>query len=196
MKKLLMGAMATAMAATAFGGQIQDDLLAKEQLVITPVNATVMVGTGTPTTSIEVTGDLNFGNITANAGSNPNETAPRKILNVFKVSKMNGSETGRTELGVGEYAFKLADKTKTWDDVKDRAKTTQADSNPGIFMLEGGDGSLVSIGSGSFAYAGRAQALEDGLNVWFSGDIASENNGKTYNVGANVFVTFAENIQQ
>ncbi len=193
MKKLLMGAMATAMAATAFGGQIEDDLLAREQLVKMPINATVQVGTMTPTTSIAVTGDLDFGTISAMAGSNPESSATKKVLNVYKVTKMNGQETGREELGQGQYAYKLGRGDKTWDDVKGFAMTTGTDYHDKIFLK---DGQYTAIGSGglaSDAYGGRVQAKADGLNVWLAGNIDSANNGNSYEVSANVFVTFPEN---
>lgn len=193
MKKLLMGAMATAMAVTAFGGTIEDNLVANGQLVKTPINATIKVGTMTPTTSIAVTGDLNFGSIIAKTGTNVNQDSPVKTLEVFKVTKLGNVEQSREKLGVGEYAYKLSPASKDWDTDGQWAVTSGESQHHKIFK-ENGQGEEIAIGSGGFVYSGRTKAEETGLNVWFSGDIDSANNGKTYEVSANVFVTFPENV--
>lgn len=186
MKKLLMGTMAAAMAVTAFA--TEENL--GNKVAKLPVTANITVGEMTTEASISVKGDLNFGDLkpSMEVGGNQASTAPRKVL---VVSKVVGQES--TVLPAGQYQYKVSKENRTWAQDGEWAKTTGVDEHSAVFKLNG-TGELVSIGDTTYGhpYGVRAEAMEDGLNVYISGDISSSATHGVYTVGANVYVALLD----
>lgn len=167
MKKILMGTLGMAMAASSFAA-----VTTPENTTSVPVQATIQLGEMETTTSIKVTGDLNFGTLkpSLDPHGNQNSTALKKTLMVSKVE--NGKEF---PLNLGEYGYKAISRGWTWADAVAGGYVITDDSIDvvdDLFHLDG-EGSNVKIGDANingFPYALRSQGKDGSIDVWFSGD--------------------------
>ena len=191
MKKILMGTLGMAMAASSFAGVYEH-----EHTVNVPVQARVILGEMTTTTSIKVTGDLSFGDLkpSLELGGNNDSTATKKDLKVYKVE--NGTET---PLNVGEFGYKPISQAPGWSwDAAVAGGWVVEDGEVQVtqdVFHENGTGPNVSIGDADhngFPYALRTQAKDGGIDVWFSGDVNSSLRGKTYEAKVDIYVALPE----
>lgn len=184
MKKLLLGALGMAMATSAMAGEITSNT----GVVSIPVTGNLTIGNPqTQETLIKLSADsLNFdGKLTVTAGN----SIPAQRIVVSKVA--NGADT---VLKKGEYKYKVTPDNRTWEQVKEFARTEGMDEHYEVFKLKG-ENDFIKLGDGlRIPFALKAAAETDQLAVWLQGYVAKQYDNKEATINAKLHVALPDEI--